>query len=372
MFDIEAPIFAFSHCRDVVVEVSKAGGLGVLGATRYTPEELEVELSWIDAHIGGRPYGVDVLIPLKFTAVDGAVKAQPELAVNVADTPIPPAVHAWADSLMSRYGVAPLPPDLAEVSKSRETKQATKSPLELAEDLLEVALRHPIKLMVSALGPPPPDFVERAHSMGMKVAGMVGAVGHAVKQRAAGVDFVIATGTEAGGHTGYISTMVLVPRVVDGVAPLPVLAAGGIGRGRQLAAALALGAEGVWCGSIWLTSQQSEVVPELKERLLAAKSSDAILSKVWSGKNCRILRSKWTEAWDEPGAPPIMGFPMQLALTYQTMRRVTHARAKEVLTYPVGQIIGQVDQSHSVRQIFYEMLEEFADTAERFSGIVNS
>jgi NAD(P)H-dependent flavin oxidoreductase YrpB (nitropropane dioxygenase family) len=207
--------------------------------------------------------------------------------------------------------------------------------------------------------------------LGIKVCAMIGTLDHAIKQRDAGVDFVVATGTEAGGHTGYISTMVLVPQIVDGVAPLPVLAAGGIGRGRQVAAALALGAEGVWCGSLWLTSQQSEVSPELKERLLAAQSNEAILSKVWSGKNCRILRSGWTDAWEQPGAPPPLAFPVQAALTYQVMRRVTHAKAKDVVTYPVGQIIGQLTESRSVRQIFYDLLAEFAETADRFSAITN-
>jgi NAD(P)H-dependent flavin oxidoreductase YrpB (nitropropane dioxygenase family) len=327
MFNIEAPIFAFSHCRDVVVEVSKAGGLGVLGATRYTPRELEIELSWIDEHIGGRPYGVDVLIPRQFTKAQAA--NVPPLRMQAAsEPPIPKAVHAWSEAIMQHYNVAPLPPDQAEVSTQMETRQATKSPLVHAQELLEVAFTHPIKLLVSALGPPPPEVVARAHGLGVKVCALIGTLEHAIKQRDAGVDFVVATGTEAGGHTGYISTMVLVPQIVDGVAPLPVVAAGGIGRGRQIAAALALGAEGVWCGSVWLTSQQSEVAPELKERLLAAQSADAILSKVWSGKNCRILRSGWTDAWEQPDAPQPLAFPAQAALTYQVMRRVTHAKRK--------------------------------------------
>lgn len=371
MFNIEAPIFAFSHCRDVVVEVSKAGGLGVLGATRYTPEELEIELAWIDDHIGGRPYGVDVLIPRQFTKAGAATTPNLRVEALKREPPIPTAVHEWAESIMDRYNVPPLPPDQAEVSANMEVRHATKSPLVHAQELLDVAFRHPLKLLVSALGPPPREVVEHAHALGAKVCGMIGTVEHAIKQRDAGVDFVVATGTEAGGHTGYISTMVLVPQIVDAVAPLPVLAAGGIGRGRQVAAALALGAEGAWCGSVWLTTQQSEVAPELKERLLAAQSSDAILSKVWSGKNCRILRSKWTEAWEEPGAPKTLDYPVQAALTYQTMRRVTHARAKEVVTYPVGQIIGQVSESRSVRQVFYDMLTEFADVAARFNAIAD-
>jgi NAD(P)H-dependent flavin oxidoreductase YrpB (nitropropane dioxygenase family) len=367
MFNIDAPIFAFSHCRDVVVEVSKAGGLGVLGATRFTPRELEIELSWIDEHIGGRPYGVDVLIPRQSTKAREAPRPQGSGRAE----PIPAAVHTWTEAVMRQYNVAPLPPDQAEVSTNMEARQATKSPVEHAQELLEVAFKHPIKLMVSALGPPPREVVDRAHGLGIKVCAMIGTLDHAIKQRDAGVDFVVATGTEAGGHTGYVSTMVLVPQIVDGVAPLPVLAAGGIGRGRQVAAALALGAEGVWCGSLWLTSQQSEVSPELKERLLAAQSNDAILSKVWSGKNCRILRSGWTDAWEQPGAPQPLAFPVQAALTYQVMRRVTHAKAKDVVTYPVGQIIGQITESRSVRQIFYDLLTEFAESADRFSAITN-
>ncbi|MGD0291906.1 MAG: nitronate monooxygenase [Candidatus Binataceae bacterium] len=371
MFNIETPIFAFSHCRDVVVEVSKAGGFGVLGATRFTPKELEIELSWIDEHIGGRPYGVDVLIPRQSARARAARVPQPQPQESSRAEPIPAAVHAWTEAVMRQYNVAPLPAEQAEVSTHMETRQATKSPVEHAQELLEVAFKHPIKLMVSALGPPPREVVDRAHGLGIKVCAMIGTLDHAIKQRDAGVDFVVATGTEAGGHTGYISTMVLVPQIVDGVAPLPVLAAGGIGRGRQVAAALALGAEGVWCGSLWLTSQQSEVSPELKERLLAAQSNEAILSKVWSGKNCRILRSGWTDAWEQPGAPPPLAFPVQAALTYQVMRRVTHAKAKDVVTYPVGQIIGQLTESRSVRQIFYDLLAEFAETADRFSAITN-
>ena len=371
MFNIDAPIFAFSHCRDVVVEVSKAGGLGVLGATRFTPRELATELSWIDEHIGGRPYGVDVLIPRQSAKARDARVPQPRPQESGRAEPIPAAVHAWTEAVMRQYDVAPLPAEQAEVSTHMETRQATKSPVEHAQELLEVAFKHPIKLMVSALGPPPREVVDRAHGLGVKVCAMIGTLDHAIKQRDAGVDFVVATGTEAGGHTGYISTMVLVPQIVDGVAPLPVLAAGGIGRGRQVAAALALGAEGVWCGSIWLTSQQSEVSSELRERLLAAQSNDAILSKVWSGKNCRILRSGWTDAWEQPDAPQPLAFPVQAALTYQVMRRVTHAKAKDVVTYPVGQIIGQLTESRSVRQIFYDLLTELAETADRFSAITN-
>ena len=186
----------------------------------------------------------------------------------------------------------------------------------------------------------------------------------------AGVDFVVATGTEAGGHTGYISTMVLVPQIVDAVAPLPVLAAGGIGRGRQIAAALALGAEGVWCGSVWLTTKQSDVIPELKEKLLAAESTDAVLTKAYSGKNCRVLRSQLIDAWEQPGAPKPLGLPLQRYLINEPLKRIERYRVRELMTYPAGQIIGQLHEEQSVRQVFYDMLAELADTTERLNNLI--
>ncbi|HTY55758.1 MAG TPA: nitronate monooxygenase [Candidatus Binataceae bacterium] len=372
MFGIEAPIFAFSHCRDVVVEVSKAGGIGVLGATRFNPKQLETELAWIDQHIGGRPYGVDVLIPQKSrtSAPSASTESPPsDSTAPFKNLTIPKETIEWLEGIMRRYDVPPLPSEQKDLAERRQARHAAQSPRSHAGELIEVALQHPLKLLVSALGPPPAEFVTRAHSMGARVCGLVGKPEHATKQREAGVDFVVATGTEAGGHTGYISTMVLVPQIVDVVSPLPVVAAGGIANGRQMAAALALGAEGVWCGSVWLTSAQSEVSPQLKERLLKAKSEDAILSKVWSGKNCRILRSKFTEAWDEPGAPATLDYPAQNALKDQYMQRIERYGKEELLSYPIGQVVGQLKQETTVRQIFYEILSEFADTAVRFSSL---
>ena len=363
MFNIEAPIFAFTHCRDVVVEASKAGGFGVLGAETFNPKQLEIELSWIDDHIGGRPYGVDVLMPRKFQKVERSGKPD----VNQV---FPKSTREWLEDLLRKHNVPPLPPEHAEALVRKSAARASEPPSDHAEGLLEVAFKHPVKLIVSALGPPPRHILDRAHQMGIKVGALVGKVEHAIKQREAGVDFVVATGTEAGGHTGYISTMVLVPQVVDAIAPLPVLAAGGIARGRQIAAALALGAEGVWCGSVWLTTRQSDLTPELKEKFLAAESTDAVLTKAYTGKNCRILRSEWTDAWEQPGAPQPLGFPVQPYLINESMRRIERYKVKELMTYPVGQVVGQLNEEQSVRQVFYNMLTEFADAAERVRNLL--
>lgn len=237
MFGIDVPIFAFSHCRDVVVEASRAGGFGVFGADTFSPEELQIELEWIEKHVDGHPYGIDVLFPGKYLDVS---QQHEKSAAGVV-----PAGHLkFTEDLLARHGVPHLPDGEEEAIVEDRLRRGRSTPA-YSEALLDVAFRFPgIKLLVSAIGAPPGDIVERAHRAGIKVGGMVGSVQHAIRQREAGVDLVIAQGHEAGGHTGEIATMVLTPQVVDAVAPIPVLAAGGIATGRQFAAALALGAEG--------------------------------------------------------------------------------------------------------------------------------
>jgi len=362
MFGIEAPIFAFSHCRDVVVEVSKAGGLGVLGAARMAPERLREELRWIDAHIGGRPYGVDVLMPSTYEDF-GELKHDP--------TRLLPGEHLeFVRRLLDDAGIPPLPAAEAERIERELVGSFTFTPKE-SEQMIEIALEHPIRLIVNALGSPPPHLVERAHARGIKVAAMAGAAKHALRHKAAGCDFVIAVGTEAGGHTGTTTSMVLWPRIVDAVAPLPVLGAGGVGRGRQVAAALALGCEGVWCGSVWLKTVESEVTPEIKERMFAAGPEDAVLTRSVTGKPCRTLRSAFTDAWERPGAPEPLAAPLQGILWWgQGRTRVERVRAREFLTYPVGQIVGDMDAETSVRRVVQDMLAELAEAKERFDALL--
>lgn len=361
MFGIDVPIFAFTHCRDVVVEVSRAGGLGVLGAASFSPERLEQELKWIDEHIGGKPYGVDLLLPNKYERV-GERKLDLEGLL--------PAEHRrFVKELADRAGAPPLPAEVEDLV--RESVAALSMTPDEAAGLLEVAFRHPIRLLVSALGTPARKIVEAAHARGIKVAALAGKVEHALRHVEAGVDLIVAQGTEAGGHTGSIASMVLWPQVVDAVAPVPVLAAGGVGRGRQLAAALMLGAEGVWCGSVWLGTRQSELSPEMRELFFAAKSEDAVRTRSLTGKPARALRSKFTEAWEQPGAPSPLPLPLQSMLVRETQMRINRAVAREYMTYFVGQIVGDMKGERNVRDVIYDMLAEFAQTAERFSRLVN-
>jgi NAD(P)H-dependent flavin oxidoreductase YrpB (nitropropane dioxygenase family) len=361
MFGIEVPIFAFSHCRDVVVEVSKAGGLGVLGVGYYTAEQLEIELNWIDAHIGGRPYGVDLLMPNKAEAVQSR-------EIGLDD--LPSVQVEFLRKLLDNAGIPRLPPGEGEALLKREISQITMTQAESIRTL-ETALRHPIKLVVNALGTPPREMVDHLHALGIKVGSLVGKAEHAVKQKEAGVDLIVAQGSEAGGHTGTISSMILWPQVIDAVSPIPVLAAGGIGGGRQMAAALAMGCDGVWCGSIWLGTTQSDLLPEMKEKLYAARPEDAVQSKSRTGKPARLLRSKLTEAWEQPGAPDFLPMPWQTIVNTEPKLRIERARNKDFLTCPVGQIVGDMKQENSVKQVIYDILSQFADASERFVALVS-
>lgn len=363
MFGIELPVFAFSHCRDVVVEVSKAGGFGVLGMARMGPERLREELSWIDDHIEGRPYGIDVLMPTTYTEA-----GEQKYAI---DRLVPPEHVGFVRKLLDDAGIPPLPEGERDDIVRKLLGELSFTPGESMQ-MVEVALEHPIKLIVNALGSPPQDLVDRAHARGIRVAALAGKPRHALEHKARGCDFVIAVGTEAGGHTGPVSSMVLWPRVVDAVAPLPVLGAGGVGRGRQLMAALALGCEGVWCGSIWLKTAQSEVIPEIKEKLFAAGSEDAVLTRAVTGKPCRTLRSAFTEAYERPGAPQPLPAPLQNILWWAEGRtRVERVRARDFLTYPVGQIVGDMTGPSGVKDVIYEMMNEFVETHERLRQVMD-
>lgn len=364
MFDIDLPLFAFSHCRDVVVEVSRAGGMGVLGIAGFSPERLEEELNWIDAHVEGRPYGVDILIPATYDRSAPTPKTLQELQAL-----IPKSHQQFSEALCEHGGISPLT-DEGKRQLDENIRKTHMTP-ESAEELVEIALRHPIKLMVNALGTPPKERVDELHARGIKVGALAGKLEHALAQVEAGVDLIVAQGTEAGGHTGKISSMVLWPQIVDAVAPVPVLAAGGVGRGRQMAAALALGAEGVWCGSIWLGTRESELSPALRERFYNARSDAAIQSRSMTGKPCRMLRSTYSDVWDSPEAPPPLPMPLQTLATAETRLRIEKANAAAYMSYPVGQIVGDMKHESSVRQVIYDMLEELLSASERLSTVIS-
>ena len=369
LLGIDVPIFAFSHCRDVVAAVTNAGGCGVLGAVAHSPEQLDIDLTWIEQEVKGKPFGVDLLVPEKFAGAEEGGLDRDALRDLV------PAEHRqWVDEVLARYDVPPLPDDqdLGGLGLGMRVDPKSMAPL------LDVLFSHDTKLVASALGPPPPHFIERAHAAGIPVAALAGTVEHARRHQDAGADLVVAQGTEAGGHTGQIATMVLVPEVVDAVAPTPVLAAGGIGRGRQLAAGMALGADGVWCGSVWLTTEEAETSPAVKEKYLRAGLGDTVRSRSITGKPARMLRTAWTDEWDGPGSPGPLPMPLQPLLVGEALARIGRVASKEgsganqLATYFVGQVVGSMNSVKPTRRVVMEMVEEFVDAVERLHALVES
>ncbi len=366
----ELPIFAFSHCRDVIAAVTKAGGFGVLGASTFSPEQLEAELRWIDQHVDGRPYGVDVIIPVKYDA-------DSERSTQDLERLIPQAQRDFMDKLLDDEGVPPLPLDERErVLREIVDGRGNMTP-EGARRLLRIALAHPqVKLVVSALGPSPPDVVADLRQRKIMVGAMCGKAEHAARHVAAGVELIVAQGTEAGGHTGEIATMVLVPQIAQAVkdarsngAPVAVLAAGGIATGGQLVAALALGAQGVWCGTLWLGTRESELDAFEKQAMFEARAEDAVRRRARTGKPVRMLKSRLSEAWEQEGAPAYLPTPLQGILYNQAHARVVRAKRKDLYSFPAGQVVGMLYEETSVREVMLRLQTEYLETMERLHAI---
>ncbi len=356
----ELPIFAFSHCRDVVVEVTKAGGYGVLGAATFSPAQLEAELRWIDQHVGGRNYGVDVIIPTQYDK-------EAETTLEDIETLIPQEHRDFMDNILAQSGVPQLPPDdRKRIHREIIDGRGNMTP-DGARRLLAVAFQHrQVNMVVSALGSPPPDVIADLKARNIVIGAMCGKAAHAARHMAAGVEVIIAQGTEAGGHTGEIATMVLVPQVVQACGDsVAVLAAGGIAHGSQIAASLALGAQGVWCGTVWLGTRESELDAFEKEVLFETRTEDAVRRKARTGKTVRMIKSRLSEAWEQPGAPKYLPTPLQGILYNEAHARVVRAKRKDLYSFPAGQVVGMINKETSVREVIYQMQLEYLEAIER-------
>ena len=373
LLGIEFPMVAFSHCRDVVAAVSKAGGMGVLGAVGLSPEKLEIELKWIDEHVDGKPYGVDVLIPNSY------VGKGENLSTDDLRTMIPQEHRDFRADLLEQHDINAS--DLRSGDESKELEQKTNESLgaglERAQEVLEVAFSHPIGLVANALGVPPKWMLEMGKQNNVPVAALVGAKQHAVKQAEAGVDIIVASGTEGGGHCGSVSTMVLVPEIRRALKPygnVPILAAGGICTGEQMAGIMAMGADGIWCASVFLPTSDSETSDNIKEKMVAASSSHTVRSKSRTGKHSRQLTSPWVEAWENKDAPEPLPMPLQTMVSEPALKKVAdqaaigHEGAKQLETYWVGQGIGLVNETITAGQTVQKFKEEFIDSYERING----
>lgn len=365
---IDFPIFAFTHCRDVAAEVSKAGGLGCLGTAYMKLDEFKRDLDWMDAQVGDKPYGVD-LIFMPPARQPGAGKT---LSIEEVDAAvweaIPERHRQFVDGLLKEHKVPEWPdpndpPSLGSVAA------------EIAVQMAEEALRHPkCRVIVSAMDTPPADIIDKCHQSGRLVGALTGAKKHALRHKQAGLDFIVANGYEGGGHTGAVGSIVLWPELVDVVAPMPVLAAGGIGNGRQMLAALATGAQGVWTGSLWLTVAEAQTQPKEKQCLLDATIEDTVISRSWSGKTARLLKNKWTDAWAGPESPGTLPNPAQWLLTTDARRRLEKfgevGDAQKIAFSPAGQVIGQINEVETSRGVVLRLVEEYVDAFERLQALM--
>jgi NAD(P)H-dependent flavin oxidoreductase YrpB (nitropropane dioxygenase family) len=361
---IEFPIFAFTHCRDVVVAVSKAGGFGVLGAVGFTPEQLEIELNWIDENIGDHPYGVDIVIPNKYEGMDSNLSAD-ELAKMLQDM-VPQEHLDFAKKVLTDHGVPLTAEDNESTLQLLGWTEATATPQ------VEIALQHPkMTLIANALGTPPKDMIDHIHAEGRKVAALCGSPSQARKHADAGVDIIIAQGGEAGGHSGEVGSIVLWPQVVKEVAPVPVLAAGGIGSGQQIAAALALGAQGAWTGSQWLMVEEAENTPVQQAAYVKAGSRDTVRSRSFTGKPARMLRNDWTDAWENPDNPKPLGMPLQFMVSGLAVA-ATHKYPNETVDVafnPVGQVVGQFTKVEKTSAVIERWVQEYLEATGRLNEL---
>ncbi len=366
--DMDHAIFAFSHCRDVVAGVSNSGGMVVLGAGWFSPEQLAEELDWLDKHVEGG-YGVDVVIPQKYEGID---EVDPDVLEARLWKQIPEGHVDFANEVQSEHGVPKWPEDMPHTEPTLPgATYATALPL-----IKEALTRPKCKVIVNALGLPPADVIEMVHDSGRLIGALCGKVKQALSHKDAGLDFVVAQGGEGGGHTGEIGSIVLWPQIADAIAPLPMLAAGGVGNGRQMLAAMSAGAAGVWTGSLWLTVEEAAGQPAQKESYLKATSEDTVRSRAWTGKHARLIKNKWTDAWDDESTPTPLGMPMQFMISADARRRTELyagvEKAQDVAMNPVGQVIGQLNQVESCRDVVYRLLEEYVDALERVNDLTPS
>ena len=353
--------------------MSNAGGLGVLGSIKMSPEELDAELNWIDERVGDKPYGVDLIVPGSMQGKEQSPSAEQVLAQ------LPEAHKAFAEGILASHGIDGTVID--DEARKGSLYFSNNARLSGADRLLDVVFRHPVALIANALGIPPAEMVQRGKQNDVLVAALVGTARQAARQAEAGVDLIIAAGGEAGGHCGEIGTMVLVPEVCAALQAYPettVLAAGGIVTGRQMAAAMCMGAAGVWCGSVWLTTTEAETSPVVREKMLAARSIDTVRSRSRTGKFSRQLRSAWTDAWETEGAPIPLPMPFQTVLVTPYLNLVDklasggNKAAQELSTYYVGQGVGLMNTPLSTRATIQAMREDFLGAWERLSGFLGN
>jgi len=338
------PIFGFSHSVEVTAAICLAGGVGIYGATRDMPEEIERKLSQIRKLVGQRPFGVDLLLPkgMDESADRASVAAK-----------LPQEQKDFIAYLADKYQVPQATQDTFFSSQIRTNA--------LFDAQIDAVMNSDVDLFATGIGGRK-DAVERAKALGKLTVSLVGSPKHVVAAKDWGIDLIVAQGHEAGGHVGKITTLSLIPQVVDIAGDIPVLAAGGIADGRQVAAALALGAQGVWLGTVWLAAREHRTSEALLKQIIAAGSEDTLVSRAHSGKPARLIRSNWTDEWSSPGAPEPLPMPLHQVLTGPLIAAVEEHQVEGLVYGGAGQSVAWCTEETTVDDIMQRLLTE-TDTA---------
>lgn len=341
-FGIEHPIFGFAHDVATVAAITNAGGLGVYGATRRFPHEIADELAEIRRLVGDKPFGVDLVLP------DGMPEHNSRAAIEKY---IPDEHREFVQGIVDKYEV---PEPSGPGMRTRFIRSA-----EIEAEQLEAVMASDVDLFACGIGAPRPA-VDKAKQLGKVTAALIGSPRHVRRAVASGVDFIVAQGAEAGAHTGTIGTFTLVPQIVDAVGDIPVLAAGGVATGRHVAASLALGAQGVWAGTIWLTTTEhtAHMQPALVDKLLQATSADTVITRGESGKTFRQIRSAWSDEWAADDAPAPLKMPYQDVLVGDLLGAIDEHGVEPLLHSGAGQGIGYATEVRPVADVMAELVAD--------------
>ena len=362
MLDIEYPILSAGMGpslvgektgapAELVVAVSEAGGLGVLGGAGYTVEQMRDAIREIRKQTD-RPFGVDLLLPPAIVGAGDAPATSSEISLSAALGALPAAHREWVLKVQEDLG---LPDADAVISGGTTTSRPHAA--------IEMCIEENVPLFCAGLGNPG-FMVEAAHGVGMKVLGIAGNAKNAGRIAASGADLVVAQGHEAGGHTGRVGSMALWPQAIDAAAPTPVLAAGGIGDGRGLAAALAMGCVGVWVGTRFLASEEGGALDIQKQAIVNAGDEDTRRTTIYTGKTSRATYNKFHDLWEESGLEPL-AFPTQVLLASTVVDMFNRAGNVEYVGPFAGQVSGLIDEIKPAARIVEEMVEQAADILTR-------
>lgn len=348
---IAVPIFGFSHSIAVTVALAEAGGFPVFGAARETPERIAADIALLKARLNGKPFGVDLMYPKL---------AGDEASREDARKKLPAEHLAFVARLKEKYSIPD--PVRANFFADQIRNQA------FFDAQTEAVLESDVPAVVTAVGLPR-KVVQAAKARGKTTFAMVGAARHVATAREAGIDILVAQGYDAGGHTGPVGTYTLVPQVVEAAGGLPVLAAGGIGHGRQIAAAFALGAEGAWLGTAWLATREYDTPPVLLAKILAARSEDTVITRAHSGKPCRVVKSAWSDEWDAEGAPKPLPMPYQHALTGELLAAIEEHQVAPLVYEAAGQSVAWFNELTTVAGVVARLVRETQDALAAMNRI---